>query len=141
MRKQTTKIHAGSGKRKLMILACILLLVAAAFLIWQFIIEKKQTAFVPPEFDPAAQSGTPTPDEGLGYSVISAENSFSFGAAGTMYQQEDGSILLYFTNPEYSQCNMSCEIRNEERNAFVSKRCHPSRRIYRTVNSGGADTK
>ena len=30
-----------------------------------------------------------------------------------MYQQEDGSLLVYFTNPQSSDANLMCEIQNE----------------------------
>ena len=108
MRTQTTTLRTGRKTRLLIIIAAVLALLAAAVLVWRLAFY--EAPFVPPEYDATAQSGVPTPPENMGYGEIRAENGFAFSLVGTMYQQEDGSLLLYLTNPEYRGCNLLCEI-------------------------------
>ena len=35
-----------------------------------------------------------------------------------MYQQEDGSLIIYLTNPETNDVNILCEIKDEEGNVI-----------------------
>lgn len=70
--------------------------------------------YTPPPFETMAVAGVPTPPENLGYGEISSEGGFTFSIAGTMYQQQDGSLLVYFTNPQHSEANLQCEILNED---------------------------
>lgn len=66
--------------------------------------------FVPPDFDPAAQAGVPAPPENMSYGGIEAPQAFKFYIAGTLFQQEDGTVLQYLTNPKDSGVNLLCEI-------------------------------
>ena len=66
--------------------------------------------YTPPPFEPGAVAGVPEPPEGFRYSEIDAMGSFTFGLSGVLYQQEDGSLRVYFTNPEANEINLICEI-------------------------------
>lgn len=109
MREQTTHVHTGAVKRILVPVLAVALAVAIAALGYRAL----HPPYTPPSFEPTAVAGVPTPPENMGYGEISAEGGFAFSIAGTMYQQEDGSLLIYFTNPQYSEANLQCEIMNE----------------------------
>lgn len=111
MREQTSKIHTGRWKRRLAVPAVIIVIFAICALIWRVVVFEE--VYIPPEFDTTAQEGTPKPEESLGYSDISVEHGFTFAIVGTLYQQEDETVLVYFTNPADSGCNMQCEITDE----------------------------
>jgi acylphosphatase len=66
--------------------------------------------YKPPPFELSAVAGMPAPPEGFGYSEIDAMGSFTFGLAGVIYQQEDGSLRIYFANPEKNEAYMMCEV-------------------------------
>lgn len=60
-----------------------------------------QTAeFTPPEFDAAAQKGTPDVPDDLGYSEIDAQ-AYTFWVCGKVIC-ENGSAEIYLTNPDSS---------------------------------------
>ncbi|MEG2054414.1 MAG: hypothetical protein RR052_05665 [Oscillospiraceae bacterium] len=109
MREQTTRVRTGTAK-KIIFLA---IGVALAVLIVALCYRALNPPYTPPPFEKMAVSGVPTPPDNMGYGEISAEGGFAFFIAGTMYQQEDGSLLVYFTNPKYSEANLQCEIKNE----------------------------
>ena len=111
MREQPTKTRTGRKTRLLTIVIAAALLLAAAALIWS--LTRREPSFSPPDFDPAVQSGVPTPEKRMGYGEVGVENGFSFSLASTMYQQEDGSLLIYLTNPENSGNNIQCEVVDE----------------------------
>ncbi|MDD3193900.1 MAG: hypothetical protein PHE47_08700 [Oscillospiraceae bacterium] len=112
MRTQRTRPRAGRTKKILLAGAVSLLLLEVAFLAWRLVFY--QPPYQPPAYEPAVQVGVPDPPEGMGYGQISAENGFSFWVAGAMYQQEDGSLLVYLTNPADSVCNILCEITDQD---------------------------
>ena len=94
----------------------MLLSLAAAALIWRLAVY--EPAFQPPEMELTAQYGVPSPPETLRYGAVSVDNGFSFSIAGTMYQQQDASLLVYFTNPTGSGCNMQCVVSDENGNTL-----------------------
>jgi hypothetical protein len=66
--------------------------------------------YSPPPFEESAKIGKPKPPDNLNYGEIRAEGGFAFSMAGTMFQQEDGSLLLYLTNHEDSGINLMCSV-------------------------------
>lgn len=111
MREQTAKLNTGRSKRVLKTGFVIVCLMAIAWVWWKSYLS--EPAFVPPEWEPDAQTGIPEPDKKMNYGSITAPAGFSVGLCGTMYQQEDGSLLLYLTNPESNDVNIQCQIQNE----------------------------
>jgi acylphosphatase len=106
MREQNIK--TGAARRWLSALAAaILTLSLAATTIYMF--QYKQP-YKPPPFEPEAIVGAPEPPKDFGYSEIDASGSFRFGIAGVMYQQEDGSLRVYFNNPEENKAYLMCEV-------------------------------
>ena len=106
MRNQSTHVRTGRSTR-------IGAMAAGAVLLAFFTVvgyRMLNPVYVPPAFEPLAISGVPVPADNMGYGEISASGGFSFFVAGTMYQQEDGSLLIYFTNPKDSGVNLMCKI-------------------------------
>ena len=68
-----------------------------------------QASFTPPPFESRAAVGVPQPPEMLRYTRIDADR-FAFMVAGILTQQEDGSLRIYFTNPEENDVYLMCEI-------------------------------
>lgn len=89
--------------------AATLVLLLGIYTLWNY-----EKPYTPPPFESNAAEGVPKPEDSFGYGTIEHENSFAFAAAGSIYQQEDGSVILYFTNPEESQSLMMCEIVEKE---------------------------
>lgn len=110
MREQTDRVRTGYGAKLIILSVTALLLIAAAYAAVTFF---SRQGYSHPEFDATAAAGVPAPADNMAYNEISAENGVRFSLAATMYQQEDGSLLVYFTNPAASQCVLMCEIKNE----------------------------
>lgn len=113
MREQKTIVYTGSVNKKLWMTARLLVIAAVIALLSVKVFRLANPPYIPPEIDLTAQTGVPEPEERMAYGEISAQGGFTFGIAGTMYQQEDGSLLVYFTNPQSSDANLMCEIQNE----------------------------
>lgn len=109
MREQPTHVKTGMGKRILYAAAGL----ALAGILTVMGVQRLTPAYVPPDFEASAVRGVPSPPENMGYGEISAPGGFSFFVAGTMYQQEDGSLLIYLTNPSDSGYNLMCEITDQ----------------------------
>jgi len=88
---------AGSAVLTLALAVCVLFVIS------------NQASFTPPTFEPGAAVGVPQPPEILRYTRIDA-GSFTFMIAGVLRQQEDGSLRIYFTNPEENDVYLMCEI-------------------------------
>lgn len=70
--------------------------------------------YTPPEFEKNAFTGIPKVDEHFMYGTVATEYGFQFSMATNVYQQEDQSAYVYFTNYEANAVNMMCEIRNAQ---------------------------
>ncbi|MDD3219687.1 MAG: hypothetical protein PHC41_12685 [Lachnospiraceae bacterium] len=117
MRTQATKLETGK-KQKIIIFSVFLLLVIAAILL--LVVKVMPKSYTPPKFDETAVLGEPIPDAHFAYDEISVENGFSFFVAGNIYQQEDGSVYLYLTNPEGSDYILQGEILDESGEVLYS---------------------
>lgn len=112
MRKQSLRPQTGRIRKISLIIGLVVL---ATLCVWLFLFGSKYSpTFTPPDVDPTAQVGVPTPPETMSYSGIEAQQAFKFYVAGTMFQQQDGSVLVYFTNPEDSGVNLLCEILDKD---------------------------
>lgn len=108
VRKQPTKPQTGTKEKRLLtFLSATLVLLLVAGIVF---IRYYEPPYAPPVSETNAVYGVPKPEKSLQYGTIKTEGSFSFALAGTMYQQKDGSLLIYFTNPENSGVLMMCEI-------------------------------
>ncbi len=67
-------------------------------------------SFSPPEHDKNAIVGVPNPDESYMYGSVTTEYGYGLSMAANLYQQEDGSVNVYFTNPEENEAYLRCQI-------------------------------
>ena len=108
MREQPTKVTTGAAKSKaaVFLVSAVTVMLAAAVI---FAI-RHTPPYKPPPFEKTAIRGVPNPNGDMGYSEIDAMGKFKFSLAAVMYQQSDGSLLVYFTNPEINSVYLMCEI-------------------------------
>jgi len=116
MRAQTTRIRTGAVIKRILTAAAVLVVAAIAAAICHTIFYAPP--YLPPPFETSAQTGTPKPPENMGYGRIDAENGFYFSTVGTIYQQEDRSLLIYLTNHGDSGVWLMCEIADENGNTL-----------------------
>ena len=108
MREQPTHVKAVASQNPALVLTAIVLTVAlTAALILALTYQKP---YQPPPFEPEAVMGAPNPPESFDYGEIDAAGKFAFGIAGTLYRQEDGSLRIYFSNPETNEAYLMCEV-------------------------------
>jgi len=107
MREQPTRINSGSKRARVWVITAVILITALAAATFA---ASYQPPYKPSPFEPDAVAGKPEPPENFGYSEIDAAGRFTFGLAGVMYRQEDGSLRVYFSNPEESEAYLMCEI-------------------------------
>lgn len=110
VRIQGVRVRTGAYKRKIPVILCAVVLAALAFGTYRAV----NPPYAPPPFEPEAVAGIPSPGADMGYGKVGAEGGFSFWVAGVMYQQQDGSLELWFTNPAGSEVNLMCEIQTED---------------------------
>lgn len=110
MREQTVQVKTGKiGK---VVLTAVLAVIMCLVLLgcWYLFLYKEP--FSPPEFDPNVRGGLPEAAENMNYGSVTAPTGFSVGLCGTMYQQEDGTLVIDVTNPETNDVNILCEIKD-----------------------------
>ncbi len=108
MRKQQTKLKTGRKRFWLIILIYLLLGIAGILVGYQYF--TFSNSYKPPAFEQNAVPGVPTPPENMAYSPVNAEGGFAFALAGNLYQQENGELCIYLTNPTDSGVWLMCEI-------------------------------
>jgi hypothetical protein len=78
-----------------------------------FLLLRSNKGYTPPKFDSSAQAGVPSPDESFYYDTLSTDFGYQFSFAANLYQQEDRSVKVYFTNPAKNSVNLMCEISSD----------------------------
>lgn len=110
IRKQSIIVHSSLRQKILFILLMLVMFGIAGICLWI----SENGVYVPPEFETNAINGTPQPDEHFMYGTLETDYGFTFSIATNLYQQEDGSVYVYFTNYDDNNANMMCEIINED---------------------------
>ena len=110
IRKQSIIVQSSLRQKILFILLILVLFGIAGICLWI----SDSGVYVPPEFEINAMNGTPLPDEHFMYGTIETDYGFAFSMSTNLYQQEDGSVYVYFTNDDDNNVNMMCEVINEE---------------------------
>ncbi len=77
------------------------------------------TRYSPPSHDSAAINGAPTPDEGMLYGQMVSDYGYAVAMAANLYQQENGDVYVYFTNPEANEVRLRMEIIDKKTNAVL----------------------
>lgn len=92
-----------------------LLLVSAACMVLFFKPPTVINPFVPPEFDPAAQIGTPAPGENTSYGTLNLTETTAVSLCANVYI-ENQSALVYFTSHKDNQGWMKIKLTDEAGN-------------------------
>lgn len=88
-------------KRILYLLGICLAMLIAMCIILSVTGKPTEIPFTPPPFDTAAQNGTPTVPDGLGYSVVYKEGmAYRASVCGEILIDAQGRAKVYLTNPE-----------------------------------------
>ena len=66
--------------------------------------------FKPPGHDDSAKKGAPTVSEDYLYGTATTEYGYSLQMASNLYQQQNGDVNIYFTNPISNNVLLRCEI-------------------------------
>lgn len=105
-RTQELQSHTGD-KRKIIALSIVGAFGLIAILL---IIIGLSKSYKPPKFEANATTGIPAPEEGYLYGTIETDYGYSFALAANLYQQEDQSLNIYFTNPSRNDIYLMCEV-------------------------------
>lgn len=98
-----------------LIIAAVICVLSLAVMV--FALSRTGTAvgeFVPPEFDPAAQSGTPSVPGGLGWSELDAQ-AFKVSVCGVVVPVENRA-MVWLTNPAGNEVWLKLRILDEKGN-------------------------
>ena len=106
MIEQNLKPQMGQKKKKIMIIAVVVLLALTAVLL--FIASRLK--YSPPAFEKNAKAGEPEVSEDFLYEEIDSDYGYKIGIAANLYQQEDQSCKVFFTNPESNNTYLKCQI-------------------------------
>lgn len=109
-RVQNLNTVTGKKKRNIAIIIAICAFVLAGVMLGAVVTYK----YRPPALAANAVYGVPEPDESYLYQAVDSPYGYCFGMAVNLYQQEDGSLNVYFTNPEINQVNMKCVIKTAD---------------------------
>lgn len=112
MKRQPEKSRTWNREKWLAAAVLFLLFFLVMAGIYEKILKKKD--YIPPTFDKTAEMGTPVPPDNMNYGTIATETGIVFSLAGTIYQQRDGSVEIYLTNPPENAANLMAEIVDEE---------------------------
>ena len=70
--------------------------------------------FKPPKHDKSAVAGIPEVSEDYLYGSAVTEFDYTFSMAANLYQNENGEVYVYFTNPIANEVNLKLELINTE---------------------------
>ena len=68
------------------------------------------TRFVPPSHDASAIKGVPTAERSYLYGSAKTDYGYVIQMASNLYQQQNGDVNIYFTNPISNSVLLRCEI-------------------------------
>lgn len=111
--RQYKKAVTGSRRKKLL-MASAAALSAAILIVTGIYLHVRP--YRPPKFDTAAAAGVPDVPEGLGFGYAGTPdgNSFRVGLASRWKREPDGSLPVWFTNPEGNDAYLLLRITNED---------------------------
>ena len=70
--------------------------------------------YTPPKHDESAKQGNPKPEEQYLYGSVLTEYDYGIGMAANLYQQENGDVYIYFTNPISNEVYLRCELVDDQ---------------------------
>ena len=77
--------------------------------------------YTPPKHDEMAKQGNPVPAEHYLYGSVQTEYMYYVGMAANLYQQENGDVYLYFTNPITNNVYLRCDLVDQKTKKVLYK--------------------
>ncbi len=114
VREQPKRVKTGKDKKILSFVATAVLFLVSGFLLVSYLKKEQRKEYIPPEFESRALAGIPTPQENYLYRGIETDYGFLVKLASNLYQQEDGSLKVYFTNPIENEVYLMIDIVENE---------------------------
>ena len=105
-------------KSKLTLITLILIISVLALL---SILISTLIKYSPPAHEAGAEKGEPEVSEDYLYREINTDYGYSFSMAANLYQQEDGALDIFLTNPAKNEVHIMCEIRDSDSKAVYYK--------------------
>ncbi len=118
MRNQATGAPGAKRRTAIMIILLAAIAVFAVVAVFLFMDRQQSSQYIPPVFEAAAVDGTPDPPKELAYTTLNSQVGYSVGVCGNIYQQEDGALKLYLTNPEFSEVLIMAEVVDKAGNVY-----------------------
>ncbi len=138
MREQLLSSKMEAKRRRIFIpIIIIISVISVGLLIFTLV-----TWFKPPVHDDSAVKGTPTVDEHYLYGTAQTSYDYVIQMAANLYQQENGDVNLYFTNPLSNSVLLRCEIIDRDTDKVLYKTGYivPGEYIE-SVNNSHVDNK
>jgi len=107
-REQPTSVATGRWRRRAVVAVALIATLAAVVVAVLWL--RYERPYSPPPFEPDAVVGVPDVPGNMGYSEVDAMGQFAFRLCGVTYQQEDGTLRLFFTNPSENEAYLMCEV-------------------------------
>lgn len=126
MKEKSRQIVKSGAEKKRRIILLIIIIVAilavAGVIIYSMLIK-----YEPPKFEVNAYAGTPTPEESYLYDQVESGFGYKLSMASNLYQQEDRTLKIFFTNPSENKVNIMCEVRSadDDKLLYGSGLLHP----------------
>ena len=100
------------------------------------------TRYMPPSHDSSALKGTPEVDESYLYGTAKTEYGYAIQMAANLYQQQNGDVNIYFTNPISNSVLLRCEIIDKDtgKTLYNTGYINPGEYIE-SVNNKSVDNK
>jgi len=98
--------------------------------------------YTPPSHDSDAIKGVPEVEESYLYGSVKTEYGYAIQMASNLYQQQNGDVNIYFTNPVSNSVLLRCEIidKDTERILYSTGYINPGEYIQ-SVNNSRVDNK
>ena len=126
-------------KRRRIIIPIIVLisLISIGFIAYILIVR-----YTPPSHDRDATVGVPQVEQSLLYGSVNTEFGYIVQMASNLYQQQNGDVDIYFTNPISNSVLLRCEIidKNTENTLYNTEYIKPGEYI-KSVNNSRVDNK
>ncbi len=127
-------------KRRIIIIPVITIisLISIALIVFTLVARYK-----PPGHDDSAKKGAPTVSEDYLYGTAESEFGYSIQMASNLYQQENGDVNIYFTNPISNDVLLRCEIIDKDtgKTLYDMGYINPGEYIESVNNSSVANKK
>ncbi|MCR4612137.1 MAG: hypothetical protein K5644_09600 [Lachnospiraceae bacterium] len=98
--------------------------------------------YTPPSHDSTAKTGIPNVDESYMYGSVNTQHGYVIQMAANLYQQQNGDVNIYFTNPISNSVLLRCEIKDKdsEKTLYDTGYINPGEYIE-SVNNSSVDNK